>query len=734
MYGLYVCSSSLTCFCHFLRRSQEEDGGGGSSSGFNVVVVLKVESRVALHWRHIDKAMASSTSSRLASSSSSSVTAASRAATTAAASDDIYDFSGVANDLAILRSQLLTTLSIQASSGQPHHHQLKNSSTGSTGAHASAFMTTAMATCKTIKEAPDEAEDDEEWYPPSPPVYDVTEKLIEVNRELQEDPTSSQHFAGKLRWKPDDNLVQIKWLYSNDCDHSGFISDGTEEEVSSSDECDGGGNGNRGGGGLAAGLAAQLASELGARLCFTSSSSLYPPLPTIEDVTGADSGGCSQLGSVVSHAEIMADYDEDFEEPESLGHEDCIVSPMKDNDILTQISLSQPEAEEVSISSSSSESCRTVTTIRISRKDYSNSKETNNNIHDQQQRLQRPKMANNQPRHRTSSNDRALMSSSVSQTSELIKSSSSSSSLSNNPTKPRHHHQQRQRSSSLPKSHSIVSNSSSPYSYNNSSSERGNNQQQLQLRKMQKVNHATIQANNNNNSCSSSEEGSTSRPSTVSSSPRALPSLQHTSGTSVHHLPTTNTTTRPPPPPSNKQHQSACSGGGSNSSSSASVLAASSVSRKPPTAESRAKTKSSVYLNGNTPTSSSSNSTIPNSTGAIPPTHNSLRRPTTASGRLQSRRTSIPPLHRKTSRNSLSSNSSVSSQTTEDSLSSNGLLIRGCGGGRPLVHHRHPSVVADVMSPVDESPYFLQWKLRKREEKKLRARRSYLEQQMRRPY
>ena len=727
MYGLYVRSSSLTCFCHFLRRSQEE--GGGSSSGFNVVVLKVESSRVALHWRRIDKAMASSTSSRLASSSSSSsvTAAASRAATTAAASDDIYDFSGVANDLAILRSQLLTTLSIQASSGQqPHHHQLKNTSTGSTGAHASAFMTTAMATCKTIKEAPDEAEDDEEWYPPSPPVYDVTEKLIEVNRELQEDPTSSQHFAGKLRWKPDDNLVQIKWLYSNDCDHSGFISDGTEEEVSSSDECDGGGNGSRGGG-LAAGLAAQLASELGARLCFTSSSSLYPPLPTIEDVTGADSVGCSQLGSVVSHAEIMADYDEDFEEPESLGHEDSIVSPMKDNDILTQISLSQPEAEEVSISSSSSESCRTVTTIRISRKDYNNSKETNNNIHDQQQRLQRPKMANNQPRHRTSSNDRAVMSSSVSQTSELIKSSSSS--LSNNPTKPRHHHQQRQRSSSLPKSHSIVSNSSSPYSYNNSSSERGNNQQQLQLRKMQKVNHATIQANNNNNSCSSSEEGSTSRPSTVSSSPRALPSLQHTSGTSV--------TTRPPPPPSNKQHQSACSGGGgSNSSSSASVLAASSVSRKPPTAESRAKTKSSVYLNGNTPTSSSSSSsTIPNSTGAIPPTHNSLRRPTTASGRLQSRRTSIPPLHRKTSRNSLSSNSSVSSQTTEDSLSSNGLLIRGCGGGRPLVHHRHPSVVADVMSsPVDESPYFLQWKLRKREEKKLRARRSYLEQQMRRPY
>ena len=25
-------------------------------------------------------------------------------------------------------------------------------------------------------------QDDEEWYPPSPPIYDVADKLIEINR------------------------------------------------------------------------------------------------------------------------------------------------------------------------------------------------------------------------------------------------------------------------------------------------------------------------------------------------------------------------------------------------------------------------------------------------------------------------------------------------------------------------------------------------------------------------
>ena len=32
----------------------------------------------------------------------------------------------------------------------------------------------------------------------------------------QNDPASEFHLAGRLRWRPDDNLVQIKWLYKND--------------------------------------------------------------------------------------------------------------------------------------------------------------------------------------------------------------------------------------------------------------------------------------------------------------------------------------------------------------------------------------------------------------------------------------------------------------------------------------------------------------------------------------
>ena len=53
-------------------------------------------------------------------------------------------------------------------------------------------------------------EDDEEWYPPSPPIYDVTDKLIEINRMLYDDPTSLvRNGPGKLRWKPDSYLVQV---------------------------------------------------------------------------------------------------------------------------------------------------------------------------------------------------------------------------------------------------------------------------------------------------------------------------------------------------------------------------------------------------------------------------------------------------------------------------------------------------------------------------------------------
>ena len=492
-----------------------------------------------------------------------------------------------------------------------------------------------MEVCNgTIKE---EDEDDEEWYPPSPPIYDVTDKLIEINREHDEDPTSAEHLPNKLRWKPEENLVQIKWLYSNDCDHSGFISDGTEEEVSSSDEGDG-----------MSGLAASLASQLGARLCL---SQPPPVLPNIKEGSGDLHNGMG-MDMAVSPS---ADYDEDFEEPSLHCNLDDAV--LKDNDIMTQIGMSNnmaaSEVEEVSISSSSSESCRTVTTIRISRKDF---KEANNNSESNSLRPIRPKSGHPG---RTS----------------LMVTSDSSASGSNSGGSKSGGGRSRHRSSSLPKSN-VSNNSSSPYivSSNTTSSNGGTSS-----RKMQKANHATIQtgAGNNNNSCSSSEEGSNAFSGCSSSSPSR--------GSGNHRSSLL--------PPSNSASRNKATGGSLS--------------------ESRAKTKTSVYLNGNT---------LPVQNGAAGNIGQTSK----------ARRSSIPPLNRKSSRNSLSSNSSVSSQTTEDSLSSNGLLMKRLTSGRPLVHHRHPSVVADVMSPLDESPYFLQWKLRKREEKKLRERRSFLEQQMRR--
>ena len=101
-------------------------------------------------------------------------------------------------------------------------------------------------------------------YPPSPPIYDVTDKLIEVNREFYNDPTSTCHLAGKVRWKPDENLVQIKWLYSSASERS-FCYQQSESEEESSDENN-------------EGLAAHLAREM----------KFFPPkieLTTIEDLS-----------------------------------------------------------------------------------------------------------------------------------------------------------------------------------------------------------------------------------------------------------------------------------------------------------------------------------------------------------------------------------------------------------------------------------------------------------------
>ena len=110
------------------------------------------------------------------------------------------------------------------------------------------------------------------------------------------------------------------------------------------------------------------------------------------------------------------------------------------------------------------------------------------------------------------------------------------------------------------------------------------------------------------------------------------------------------------------------------------------------------------------------------------------------------------PLQRKISRNSLSSNSSVSSQTTEDtsattgssgvSSGSNGLGLTSTSSGVSSMSSsssmRRRSGLSSTSSTVNGSGYldtdssYLKWKVRKREEKRLKERRDYLEGQLRR--
>jgi hypothetical protein len=533
---------------------------------------------------NIDKAMASSFAS------------------SAKAPDDMYDFSGVASDLAVLRSQLITL--------QKHR--------------SSSFVKTTMDTNKD--------EDDEEWYPPSPPIYDVVDKLIEVNREFYSDPTSTTHLPGRLRWRPE--LVQIKWLYSNDCENSGFISDDTEDSMSSSDDSGGCGGG---------GLAEQLAKEMSARLNLSSASSLFPPkLATIEDT--------SPVQDMVHH---FADYnDEDFEEEASID-EDIVRSPLKDDDIVSHMAMQEAAAvnNEEDVSSSSSDSCRTVTTIN-NKKSSLLSSEANNNINNSQ-RPSRPKTKTTVIRTHSGSD-----SSTAAVTSELPKSA-------NSETVSKCEAQEL-----LPTPPSSKSRTTTAAAI--TTSVKASSHATI------KVAHSNKSNNNNNNSSSSSgEEGSSStHPSTCRPTTTRSSSLQ-----SKTVLDSSSTTT----------------------------AAATTKGSREVITETRPKAnlnnnKSSVYLNGNSAAAARNNGV-----------------PTVRPRSLQ----------RKTSRNSLSSNSSVSSQATEDSATTSDSL--GGRRSRPLVHHRHPSVVADVMSPVaEDSPSFLQWKLRKREEKRLRERKSYLEQQMRR--
>ena len=52
--------------------------------------------------------------------------------------------------------------------------------------------------------------DDEEWYPPTPPPYDVADKLIEANSRLEADPNSTERIADKIKWRSESSLVEIR--------------------------------------------------------------------------------------------------------------------------------------------------------------------------------------------------------------------------------------------------------------------------------------------------------------------------------------------------------------------------------------------------------------------------------------------------------------------------------------------------------------------------------------------
>ena len=113
---------------------------------------------------------------------------------------------------------------------------------------------------------------------------------------------------------------------------------------------------------------------------------------------------------------------------------------------------------------------------------------------------------------------------------------------------------------------------------------------------------------------------------------------------------------------------------------------------------------------------------------------------------------STRPLQRKISRNSLSSNSSVSSQTTEDttattgssgtSSGSNGVGLASTSSGvssmssnssiRRRISSASTSSAINGTGYLDTDTSYLKWKVRKREEKRLKERRNYLEHQLRR--
>ncbi len=588
--------------------------------------------------------------------------------------ESLYDFSGVASDLAILRSQLFT-LNI----GNGSNGSLGGGNSSSRKDNSSLVTTVTMdRTRGTYLNKELEEPDDEEWYPPSPPIYDVADKLIEINREHENDPFPAVHMAGRLRWRPEDRLVQIKWLYSSDGE-TNFMSE-TEDENSSDEN-------------FCGGLAAQLAKEMQARLNLS--------LCNIEDVVLEEPDGL--------------DYDdEDFEEP-SIAENIEVKSSLRDSEIISQMEVLHNNHDEMSVSSnsSSSESCRTTMTS------------LKNNVNEAKTAISHPPSStvHKSPSPNINSADnsqRSEHSVSTSSTTTRLKSTSSAgnattkiivtnSSLSESLKKPevskttttsdsanngclkkdpprptsrprtkttvvRTNPLPKLRSSSLPKSDTTPAAAAA--------TTRGSNSE-----------HAKRLSCNNNNSCSSSgEEGSSSSSSSAGSSSSSSSSsyMLSRSGSGLSR---------------SCSLQPGKSRSESRESSARKVITNSTENRPKKAASTSLSTstsasKTSVYLGG---------PTTPPGLNGVP----ARPAPTSNDRFLQ---------HRKNSRNSLSSNSSVSSQTTEDSNISNLNFKRKV--------HRHPSVIADVISP--QNPYFLQWKMRKREEKKLRARKSYLEQQMRR--
>ena len=141
-------------------------------------------------------------------------------------SEDIYDFSGCSlDDLSLMRTGLLmatggtTTNSTtsSASSNSNGYDRKGKSNFNDYDPLAEAKLAAAYFTVP----------DNEEWYPPTPPPYDVTDRIIEANRDLYSDPASLIRVPGRLKWRPDARLVEIKWLFSDSADDNSFMSDDT---------------------------------------------------------------------------------------------------------------------------------------------------------------------------------------------------------------------------------------------------------------------------------------------------------------------------------------------------------------------------------------------------------------------------------------------------------------------------------------------------------------------------